>query len=273
MAKTSRQRVEVKNRDKQLKYILENEFELSPRESESIVKTANEIYELENYEPSHQADRGKIIRTVISKDARHGPRLEDLPKVNVTLTKDIQKEDKDLYRQEGKTSLRQAKILRMTNEALEQGGLLTQEDLADILEVSVRTVRRDIKKLETRSFDVPTRGVYQDIGPGVSHKTKIIKLHLEYHTYSEIQRKTRHSPTAIKRYITSFGRVLLSIRNDLSTRQTAHIVGISEKLVKEYTEIYLQYNTDEYQERLADIVNLAESKAAVRTAAKKGAPK
>ena len=273
MAKTSRQRVEVKNRDKQLKYILENEFELSPRESESIVKTANEVYELEHYEPSHHAEKGKVIRTVISKNARHGPRLEDLPKVNVTLTKDLHKEDNDLYRQEGKTSLRQAKILRMTNEALEQGGLLTQEDLADILEVSARTIRRDIRSLETRDFNVPTRGVYQDIGPGLSHKTKIIKLHLEYHTYSEIQTRTQHSPAAIKRYIISFGRVLLSLKNDLSVKQTAHIVGISERLVKEYKEIYLQYNTDENQERLADIANLAEGKAAVRDAAKKGALK
>lgn len=273
MTKTRLERIKAKTRDDQFKNILTDEFELSSPEAKAAVKTANEIYELNNYEPSHYTDDSKIVRTVVSKDARHGPKLEELSKVNVTLTRDITKEDKSLYRQEGKTSLRQAKILRMTNEALEQGGLLTQEDLADILKVSTRTIKRDIKELKQKEFDVSTRGVYQDIGPGISHKTKIIELHLEYNTYSEIQRKTRHSPSAIKRYIVSFGRVLLSLKNDLSVKETAYIAGISEKLVKEYTQLYLKYNSEENQERLADIVNLAEDKASMKAEAKKGAPK
>jgi transcriptional antiterminator len=158
----------------------------------------------------------------------------------------------------------------MTEESLDQGGLLTQEDLADILEVSPRNIRRDIKKLKAQDLNVPTRGTYQDIGPGVSHKTKIIELYLEYNTYSEIQRETRHSPGAIKRYINDFGRVLLAIKNKLSIKETAHIVGISERLVKEYTELYFKYNSSEHKERIADIVNIAEKKASVKTEAKKG---
>ena len=74
----------------------------------------------------------------------------------------------------------------MTEEALEQDGVLTQSDLADILEVSSKTIKRDINDLREKDFEVTTRGVYQDIGPGISYKTKIIKLYLEYNTYSEI---------------------------------------------------------------------------------------
>ena len=270
MPKTELERVTVKTLDSQFEYILKEHFEYSPKEAEAIVQTANEVYQLQHYEPSYHIDKDKIVRTVISKKAKHGPVLEDLPKVQITLTKTITKQDKHLYRTEDKPSLRRAQILRMTNEALEQGGLLTQEDLADILEVSSRTIRRDVKKLKSDGFDVPTRGTHQDIGPGVSHKTKIVQLYLEYNTYSEIQRKTRHSPTAIKRYITDFGRVLLSLKNKLSIKETVHIVGISEKLVREYTELYFKYNTEENQERLADIVNIAEKKASVKAEAKKG---
>lgn len=270
MSKTELDRVTIKTLDSQFAFVLKERFEFSPKEAEAIVQTANEIYQLEHYDPSYHVNKDRIVRTVVSKEAKHDPVLEDLPKAQVTLTKSITKQDKQLYRIEDKPSLRRVKILRMTNEAVEQGGLLTQEDLADILEVSSRTIRRDVKQLKSDGFDVPTRGTYQDIGPGVSHKTKIIQLYLEYNTYSEIQRKTRHSPTAIKRYIMDFGRVLLALKNKLSIKETAHIVGISEKLVKEYTELYFKYNTEENQERLADIVNIAEKKASVKAEAKKG---
>ena len=273
MAKTEVQRVEVKTRDNQFKNILVKEYELSPREAEAVVETARDVYDLQHYDPNQQAQKGKTIRTVVSKNAKHGPKLEDLPKTQVTLTKKISKEDKELHRQEDKPTVRQSQILRMTEEAIEQGGLLTQEDLADILEVSVRTIKRDIKELRKNDFEVTTRGVYQDISPGLSHKTRIIKLYLEYNTYSDIQKKTRHSPTAIKRYIKNFGRVLLCSKNDMSRKETARIVDISEKLVKEYLELYLKYNTKENQERITDIVNKAQSSTSVNSAAKKGAIK
>src|SRR6056297_1608016 len=213
MSKTKLERVTVKTLDSQFAYVLENYFEFSPKQAAAIVETANDIYQLQHYDPSVHLANNKIARTVISKKAKHGPKLEDLPKVQIALTKSINKEDKQLFRIEDKASLRRAKILRMTEEALDQGGLLTQEDLADILEVSTRTIRRDIKKLKSDGFEVLTRGTFQDIGPGVSHKIKIVKLYLEYNTYSDIQRKTRHSPAAIKRYITNFSQVLLAVKN------------------------------------------------------------
>jgi len=264
MSKTELKRIKVKTRDSQLEQILRERYELSPQISESIVETVNEVYQLKHYDHSQHAKEGKIVRTVISKKAKHGPKLEKLPKTQVTLSKEVTKEDKDLYRHHGKPNLRQVKILRMTNEALEQGGLLTQEDLADILEVTSRTIRRDVKDLKDKGFDIPTRGAYQDIGPGKSHKTKIIELYLNYNTYSEIKRKTRHSPQAIKRYIMDFSRVLLSLKNGLSLKETASIVGISEKLAKEYSELYLKYNTKENQERLFDIVNKFQRKAGAK---------
>ena len=46
----------------------------------------------------------------------------------------------------------------------------------------------------------------------------------------------------------------------MSIKETAHIVGISEKLTKEYVQLYLKYNTKENKERIADIVKIAEKK-------------
>lgn len=270
MPQSQQQRINVKTLEGQLEYILKKDFELSPKESQAVGQVVKETFGLEYYNPSNHLAQGQIQRTVISNSAKHGPRLEELPKVQVILTKDKFREDKQLLRNESEQALRAARILRMTNEAIEQGGTLSQEDLADMLEVSVRTIKRDIRRLRDNGFDVPTRGVYHDIGPGVSHKTKIVELYLEYNTYSEIKRKIQHSPQAIKRYIISFGRVVMALRNGLSIPEVAHIVGISEKLAREYYELFLKFNTDKYRDRLRDISYIAEKKDAVQAATKKG---
>jgi DeoR/GlpR family transcriptional regulator of sugar metabolism len=43
----------------------------------------------------------------------------------------------------------------MASEALDQDGLLTQEDLAVLICSSRRTIRRDIKELKELGIDVP----------------------------------------------------------------------------------------------------------------------
>ncbi len=104
----------------------------------------------------------------------------------------------------------------------------------------------------------------------MSHKTRIVELYLEYNTYSDIKRKTRHSPEAIKRYVMEFGRVVMALKNGLLLKEVVHIVGISEKLAKEYYELFLKFNTDKYHDRLRDITYIAEKKDAAQAAAKKG---
>jgi DeoR/GlpR family transcriptional regulator of sugar metabolism len=50
--------------------------------------------------------------------------------------------------EEGTSTLRKQKVIRMANEALDQGGLLMQEDLAILFCSSIRTIRRDVKELK-----------------------------------------------------------------------------------------------------------------------------
>jgi hypothetical protein len=254
MEKVVQERIQAKTRDSQLFEIFINQFEFSPKTAKAAINTAKEIYEVHRFDLNKMCDTGKTIRQVVSIKAKHGPRLRELPKTTVVLTVDAGAEDQEVFRKYSSNGLREVQICRMTEEAIEQGGILTQEDLADTLQVDVRTIRRTIKQLRDRGVRVQTRGLYHDIGPSISHKVWIVGLYLEYKTYSEIARITRHSTGSIKRYINDFTRVIMCIRKGLSPTETAHIAGISERLIKEYTELYLRYNNPEYVDRLQDLI-------------------
>ena len=79
-------------------------------------------------------------------------------KKTVTLTLDAGDADIQLKRQNGTAALRRHRLWRIYQEATEQGGALTQEELARLLNVSVRTIRRDIKSLELDGQPVRTIG-------------------------------------------------------------------------------------------------------------------
>lgn len=257
MEKAVQARLETKSRDSQIFETFVHQFEFSPKTAEAIIETVKETYELHRFNPDLDVKTGTIKRQVISIKAKHGPRLKELPMVTVTLTLDRFDEDQEVRRQYGTRDLRHTRICRLTEEAIDQGGVLTQEDLADILEIDVRTIRRDIKHLSNQNIRVQTRGAYHDIGPTLSHKVWIVSLYLQYKTYSEIARTTRHSTTSIKRYIKDFGRVVLCAKKELSITETAHISGISERLANEYSELFQDFNTPEYADRIEDMVTLS----------------
>lgn len=248
------ERLDSKSRDSQLFETFVTKFEFSPKTAEAIIETVKETYELHRFDPDRETNHGQVSRQVVAIQAKHGPRLKELPLVTVTLTLDNGQEDQEVRRKHGTKALREVRISRMTEEAIDQRGVVTQEDLSDLLEVDVRTIRRDIQSLTKKSIRIQTRGAYHDIGPTLSHKVWIVSLYLQYKTYSEIARITKHSTYSIKRYLKDFGRVVVCSKKSLSVSESAHVAGISERLVHEYLELFQDYNTPEYADRLEDIL-------------------
>jgi len=77
-----------------------------------------------------------------------------------------------------------------------------------------------------------------NIGRGQTHKVKIIGLLLDGFTYSEIKLKSRHSVGAIKRYIESFTKVLMSQKRGILERKAiSSVTGLSETLVSQYLDM------------------------------------
>lgn len=221
---------------------LRKEYELSPAESQGILELAKSCL----FGDVPQV-LGKQKFLCASKRAKHGRALKEQEKIKVEITLDGGIEDIDVLRTQGSKALRQLKVLRITEEAYHQGGLLTQEDIGRILQVSSRTVREDIGELQKDGNLVRTRGNEHDIGRGISHKSRIIDLYLKGYTYEEIIRKSRHSGHSIKRYVSSFGRLLLILSHGIKeVSEISRLLHQSERLTKEYLELYERHKKGEH---------------------------
>ncbi len=240
ISRTILNRRQIKSSEGEFIWELENSYELSPKLSELILNTAKECLLRE-----HQLKEGQIEVTVIEIEERSGKVIEKLQKKKVRLTIDNGIEDIEVLKEYGRINLRQIKIERITEEAIEQGGVLSQEDLGKYLGCTVRTIQRDIKQIKKKAIEVVTRGYLHNIGRGQTHKVKIIGMYLDGQTYSEIRQKTRHSVGAIKRYLGSFVKVLMSqARGIYRTKDISGVTGLSEILVKQYSELIKESKKD-----------------------------
>jgi hypothetical protein len=263
-------RLDDKSLDGQLLWELENGFELSPRESQGILETVKLLYS-----ERPEAKTNRVSLWVVQRDASVGKPLHELEKVEVWVTLHAGQEDLEAYRNYGHAGLRRQKILRITEEILDQNGIATQEDLARLLGTSIRTVRRDIAYLLKQGLRVVTRGVYSDIGPSVSHKVVIVEMFLSGFVYTEICRKTQHSAKAVKRYVNTFGRVVaLYERGVKEPAEIAQYTGISERLAAEYLDLYFKLGQKKgCQERIKDLLAQLSSRPAYPGADKSGMKK
>jgi hypothetical protein len=233
-------RRQIKSSEGEFIWELENSYELSPRLSSLILMTAKECL-VKDY----LLKEGQIEVTVIETEQRAGKVIEKMEKKKVRLTIDNGIEDIEVLKEFGRIALRQIKIQRITEEAIAQGGVLSQEDLGKYLSCTVRTIQRDIKQIKNKGIEVVTRGYLHNIGRGQTHKVKIIGMYLDGKTYSEIKLKTRHSAGAIKRYLESFTKVLMSQSKGIyKAKEISVVTGISETLVNQYKELIKESKKD-----------------------------
>lgn len=198
---------------------------------------------------------GQIIYMAVSRDSPAGRPLAKCERLPISLT--LYASDDLVAARKGMSALRQLRIQRMTEEAYEQGSLLTHEDLGYLLSSSLATVKRDVQKLRQRGNMVPTRGQVKDIGKGVSHKRQIVADYLAGYTFSEIERRQRHSVNSISRYCRDFTRVVRLQNKDFSTAEISRVTRLSERLAAQYQELYA--TCDPNNDRLQRLLTNAEA--------------
>ena len=205
-------------------------------------------------EARRELKEGQLFYRAVKSNIPPGVKTDEMSFKTVKLT--IFSEDDVEDAKKSQKELLKNRIVRLTNEALEQGTLLTQADLSILLNVSIKTIGRHIKQLLEEDIIVPTRGNRMDIGPGTSHKAKIVELYLKGYEFTDIKRNTRHSSESIARYLKEFARVAALHKEGYSLGQIRRITEHSERLVKEYLELYEQYkNAEDCKQRLGEILS------------------
>ncbi len=252
MVCTQKERLREKTVERQFLYEMEKDFELAPATSRAVLEAAKQV--LLPSVSNGAVGEGQMHVTAVSVDEPSGKPLGSMKKVRVVVTVDGGIEDLEVLERFGPVRLRRLRLLRMAEEAVDQGGVLTQEDLSRLLQTDVRTIRRDVAALRTGDHWVPTRGMVKQVGRGQSHKAKIVEMYLRGMTYSAIVRRARHTASAIKRYVESFGRVAVLWEKGVhEAREIGYVIGVSERLAQEYLELRKRYDQPAYRDRLEDI--------------------
>jgi hypothetical protein len=140
VTEATQDRLALKTPESSFLRVMEEEFHFSPRVSRELLSTAQEM--LLGSIPASAVRPGQVRVVVASLKAPFGPPLAATEKVKVTLTVDAGVDDTAVQSREGGEGVRRGRILWLTEEALEQGGVLTQEDLARVLGVHRRTRAR-----------------------------------------------------------------------------------------------------------------------------------
>ncbi len=202
---------------------------------------------------------GQLALTAVSADEPAHRRLSRCKMVPVVLTLYAGEEDYE-YRvrqkeKKGITALRQRQTERMAQEALDQGALLTAEDLAfRIFNCGLRTISRDLQALSELGITVPLRSQQRDIGRALTHRVQAVELYLKRYTFTQIGQRISHSLSSIANYVVTFTLVVAHTRDDRSVDDVAFLMQISPSLVRVYRELYERYDTPEYQGRIDEII-------------------
>ena len=243
-------RLESKNARNAIIQKLAVDFNLTPLIAEAYYQQFSAYFQEHT---NISLSSGEVAYEAVSADEPAGRHIRLTRKKNVKLRLMDLNTDLEALASYGLAGLRRHRLERVTREAYDQGALLSYEDLAMILTTSPATVKRDVHFLKQQGKFIMTRGAKLDMGPGVSHKTTIIDLYFKGYTFTEVEQKTNHSESSVKRYLADFIQVSTLYRQKFSITQIRLIAQKSDRLVREYCQLYgLYYEQD--NQRLSELL-------------------
>jgi hypothetical protein len=143
--------------------------------------------------------------------------------------------------------LRRRRHARLLDQALAQGGVLAQTDLAALTLTSERVVGRDIVQVQQAGDRrLPHRGSVQDVGPTLSHKVEVARLLEAGYLEPEICRKLSpvHDLRSVERYAQHYKNVLKLLDHGFAPSEISSILSLSMRLVNEYISIVKEHHPE-----------------------------
>ena len=226
---------------------LQQGYNLSPVEAQVL---ARRLQELLDEQAGLVRQPGQIVYQAVALEEPPGKPLSQCHKVPVCLTV-MAEDDLQVWSKEGSEALRRLRVHRWTYEALLQGGVLSQEDLAYLLGMGPKTIQRIAAFFRSQGRPLPSRGEIRDIGRGVSHKIPIIRRYVQDVSFSRISRQlNQHGIPSMVRYLRHFALVMVLEERGLTPAQMQSVIGISENLIEGYRTLYHELNTPEHARTL-----------------------
>jgi len=244
-------RLESKNAKNAIIQKLSQDFNLTPIIAEAFYQQVS-VYFSEHSNISLSS--GEVSYEAVCSTEPAGKHIRLTRKVTCRLKLMDINSDFDALANFGLAGMRRLRIERLTRQAYDQGALLTYEDLALLLTTSPATVKRDVFFLRKDGKFIMTRGTKLDMGPGLSHKSIILDLYFKGYSFTDIELKTNHSETSVKRYLTDFIQVATLYKQNFSAQQIRLIAQKSDRLVREYIQLYdIYYKLD--NKRLLELIS------------------
>jgi len=248
MSQAEIDRLQAKSPEQRLVSVLQQEYHFAPKIAQAIMAEAQACL----VGPVQSLRPGQMRVVLLKRDAPHGRVLSQTKMVEVVWTIDAGPEDQAVLAEHDQAALRQVRIQRLLDEALAQGAVASQEDLARALQVSVRTIKRDWTDLQAQGIYLPSRGKLQGIGRGQTHKAQIVGRWLRGETYDQIARQTHHAVCCVQRYVQTFVRVLNLHQQGFSPTEIGLLLQVSQPLLKEYLAVYEQHDSPFCRQRLQE---------------------
>lgn len=175
----------------------------------------------------------------IEERPKRGQRIQNTPMKLVVLTF-LCDEDMQMIRQGFRSrELRIQRMVRWFDEAYDQGALLSQLDIAVLLNVCDTVASNYVNEYQKTSGRLlPTRGNVHDLSGHLTHKREIITFYLQGLDTPAIARKTRHSKEAVDRYIRDFETVrLLALKVSTDPIRIGQLARLNPRVVRQYLDL------------------------------------
>ena len=242
------QRQKAKSRQQRFLNQMIHDFNYAPKIAQAILSEAEECL----LGTDRKVAPGQMQVILLPRKSRHGQAITEMPTMEVVWTIYDAKVDPQVQKMQGLAGLRRHRLQRLLNEAVQQGAMASQEDIALALQVSVRTIKRDCKYLREQGVTLPTRGNLMQIGRGQTHKVQIVGRWLNGESYDQIATHTHHSVVSVRRYIQAFVRVVQLLEKGFALSEIALVLQMTATLVQQYQQLYACNDTPFQRERLQE---------------------
>ena len=250
--RTDRQETFSPMRDKTLRNVLRHQF-VTEFDYENKVIFAEVMIErilqtVENFtKPAAMLRPGQMLWMAVPNDGRkHAKkRMRDTPQVPVVLDLVTDEELVALAEGTAYNRIRCQRQTRLLDQAMAQGGVLAQSDLAAITLRHRKQVGKDIATYQKSNGRIlPYRGTVHDVGSTMTHKVEVIRLFESGYLEPEICQKldVSHDLTAVENYVQTYKNVLKLLDKGFSPPDVSGILRISKRLVESYVEIIAEHH-------------------------------